>query len=483
MPLVFTGFFFIASKNHRAAIAWLVAASIFFYGYWSPYALPILLTSICLNYWLGSQLSKTELSYRKILLIISISANLLALGYFKYVNFFIINTNSLRDFIGLDPLNNLDVILPIGISFFTFTQVAYLVDSFQKKTVEQSFLNYLLFVTFFPHLIAGPIIHHKQMMPQFTDPETFSVSQKKIVLGITAFTIGLAKKLLLADPLGAGAEKLFNIANAGGSPGFVTAWLGSFAYTFQMYFDFSGYSDMAVGLALLFGIWLPFNFNSPLKATSIISFWQRWHMSLTSYINQYLYTPLTLKGMRLGIGRSKGIELSCGLIIPTITTMVIVGIWHGAGWTFVVFGAMHGVFLVVNHIWHKRNFCVRKKGQGPALSYVILSWFITFLSVTVALVMFRSDSVHIALQIYEGMCGVNGFYNGMIYSTTQLLLLLTALFIVLYFKSSLVILKSQDSEKKHYLIRGLGGAIFLAILFVSSVLQLSKTSPFLYFQF
>ncbi|WP_397601952.1 MBOAT family O-acyltransferase [Silvanigrella sp.] len=259
LPLVFAIYYLISSKSHFGALVWLSMASLFFYGYWSLYSLPILASSICVNYYFGLKLSDINLKYRKYLLISSISLNLILLGYFKYANFFIENTNEFLHIIKLEPFQILNVVLPIGISFFTFTQIAYLVDSYQGKVKEKSFQQYVLFVSFFPHLIAGPIIHHKQMMPQFSDAKNFKINTEKISIGIILFTIGLAKKLLLADPLGSYADILFNGVKSGMSPKFMISWVGSFAYSFQLYFDFSGYSDMAVGLALLFGIWLPFN--------------------------------------------------------------------------------------------------------------------------------------------------------------------------------------------------------------------------------
>ena len=344
MPVVFGGFFLIAHKSHDGAIAWLSLASIFFYAYWSLYALPVMVISICVNYWLGLHLSNPSFKYRQPLLVLAITLNLLALGYFKYANFFIANTNALRSSMGMESLDSLNILLPIGISFFTFTQIAFLVDNYQDKVKERSFLQYVLFVSFFPHLLAGPVIHHKQMMPQFSDPKTFSLDHEKIKLGIAIFTIGLAKKVLIADSLSGTVDAFFTSLNQNLLPNFWASWIGAISYTLQIYFDFSGYSDMAVGLALFFGIWLPFNFNSPFKATSMIDFWQRWHMSLTKYINEYLYTPITLRLMRIGIGKTLVIETIYSLVMPTILVMLIVGLWHGANWTFMV-GASENFLL------------------------------------------------------------------------------------------------------------------------------------------
>ncbi len=409
LPLVFAIYYLISSKSHFGALVWLSMASLFFYGYWSLYSLPILASSICVNYYFGLKLSDINLKYRKYLLISSISLNLILLGYFKYANFFIENTNEFLHIIKLEPFQILNVVLPIGISFFTFTQIAYLVDSYQGKVKEKSFQQYVLFVSFFPHLIAGPIIHHKQMMPQFSDAKNFKINTEKISIGIILFTIGLAKKLLLADPLGSYADILFNGVKSGMSPKFMISWVGSFAYSFQLYFDFSGYSDMAVGLALLFGIWLPFNFNSPFKSTNIINFWQRWHISLTKYIGEYLHTPITLMMMRLSNGKSGIIDIICNLIFPTFLIFLILGFWHGPSWTYVLFGCMHGMYIVVNQLW-KKAFPY-KKSKSPMLFNIrsIFGWFVTFIAVNISFVMFRADSVSNAFQIYRVMLNPNEF--------------------------------------------------------------------------
>ena len=399
MPVTLAGFFLISSKNHQAAVAWLALASIFFYSYWSLYALPIMIISICINYWFGLQLSNPNLKHRQALLIFAITANILALGYFKYANFFIDNTNQLRS-----------IILPIGISFFTFTQIAFLIDNYQDLVEERNFLQYILFVTFFPHLLAGPLIHHKQMMPQFSDPNNFVLHKEKFALGIAIFTIGLFKKVLLADTLSGFVDGFFNSIFQNDPPIFWTSWLGSLAYTFQLYFDFSGYSDMAVGLGLLFGIMLPFNFNSPFKATSIIDFWQRWHITLTKYVGQYLYTPITFKFMKMGHERSAAAKTILSLVVPTVLIFLIMGLWHGANWTFVAFGGMHGIYIVVNHIWRK-FFPVPGKNKKVPYKRIknIVGWTLTFLAVNFANVMFRSDDVLMAEKIYQSMFGLNGF--------------------------------------------------------------------------
>jgi D-alanyl-lipoteichoic acid acyltransferase DltB (MBOAT superfamily) len=288
LPITLLGFHLIGKQgHHRVAIAWLVGASLFFYGWWNPAYLNLMLFSILFNYSIGISLSSTlgrKLS-SKTILTIGVATNLAVLGYYKYANFFVDNLNALSD-------SNLilhKVILPLAISFFTFQQIAYLVDAYRGKAREYSFLHYCLFVTFFPQLIAGPIVHHKDMLPQFAKDAVYKLRSKNLAIGITIFTLGLFKKVVLADGVSVYATPVFNAAEAGMILTFFEAWTGALAYTFQLYFDFSGYSDMAIGIARMFGIRLPLNFNSPYKATSIIDFWRRWHITLSRFLRDYLY--------------------------------------------------------------------------------------------------------------------------------------------------------------------------------------------------
>lgn len=399
-PVVFVGFFLLARRSQSVAAGWLGIASLFFYGWWSIKALPLLLCSILVNYWFGKKLTpqlETEINNeknRKFTLYISLAANLALLGFFKYANFFIANFNVALGALQQQQINTLNIVLPIGISFFTFTQIAFLVDCWQGKVRERNFTHYLLFVSYFPHLIAGPVLHHSQMMPQFAKAETYRPNYDQIAIGIAIFTIGLAKKLLLADQLSEYADVLFNNASVGTIPMFFMSWFGVLAYTFQIYFDFSGYSDMAIGLSLFFGIYLPVNFNAPYKSTSMIDFWRRWHISLSMFLREYLYIPLG--GNRLGKFRR---------YLNLLITMLLGGLWHGASWTFVLWGAAHGGYLIINHAW--RTFV------GDKYSYGVLGktacWLITFLSVCFAWVLFRANSVTTALSIYKGMLGLNGF--------------------------------------------------------------------------
>ena len=494
MPVVLAGYFLIARKSHQGALAWLAIGSIFFYAYWSIKALPILVISICINYWFGNLLTKQELKYRQSILILAITANLVALGYFKYVNFFIDNINDMRDLMQLDPLDSINIFLPIGISFFTFTQIAFLIDNYQGKVKERNFIQYTLFVSFFPHLLAGPLLHHRQMMPQFSTPENFVIQNEKIVTGLLIFTIGLAKKLLIADTLNSYVSTFYNSLAQGSEPNFFAAWTACLGYTFQLYFDFSGYSDMAVGAALLFGIWLPFNFNSPLRATSIIDFWQRWHITLTKYVGDYLYTPITLQFMRLGQNLTSTFGFIFSLVIPTLLIFLILGFWHGASWTYVVFGGMHGLYIVTNHLW-RRAFPVLSKQNGKNQTFRALTlasaWMLTFLAVNIASVMFRSDSIPTAIIVYKGMLGFNGYSLGnmpniqaWIFSLRVVLLTITSAFLMVLLMPNTISIASfsKKSFTGKRALAYVAAVILIGIIY--ALLQLNfYESPFLYFQF
>ncbi|VTU14625.1 D-alanyl-lipoteichoic acid biosynthesis protein DltB [Variovorax sp. SRS16] len=395
-PIVFIGFFLIGKQNARAAAGFLALASLFFYGWWSIKAVPLLVVSICFNYWIGLRLTPghghTDAT-RKRLLVLALVVNLGVLAVFKYANFFVGNVNDGLAAAGIAQLPLLHIALPIGISFYTFTQIAFLVDCWQGKVHERSFVHYLLFVTYFPHLIAGPVLHHAQMMPQFADDSTYRLDANKVALGIAIFTFGLAKKLLIADPLGQYADLMFTGVHNGVMPTVYTSWFGVLAYTLQIYFDFSGYSDMAIGLSLCLGVRLPLNFNSPYKSTNIIEFWRRWHISLSTFLRDYLYVPLG--GNRKGPGRR---------YMNLFITMLLGGLWHGAAWTFVLWGALHGAFLTINHLWNAK---VRRNATPGRLARVI-GWLVTFLCVMIAWVVFRAESMHAAMDIYKGMLGMHG---------------------------------------------------------------------------
>ena len=323
LPVVFIGFFFIGRYNFRFAALWLAAVSLFFYGWWNPKFVVLLLGSILFNFGAGYLISHAKIAEKsKSIFFISIIANLALLGVFKYANFFIATANTFGT-----QWDSLDIILPLGISFFTFTQIAYLVDVYRGIAREYDFIYYLLFVTWFPHLIAGPVLHHKQMMPQFASPSIYKPNPESIAVGLTLFSFGLFKKVMLADQFALYANPVFADAAKGAQPMFNEAWIGVLAYTLQLYFDFSGYSDMAIGLSRIFNVKLPLNFDSPYKAGNIIDFWRRWHMTLSKFLRDYLYVPLG--GNRKGPTRRH---------LNLLATMLLGGLWHGAGWNFVLWG-------------------------------------------------------------------------------------------------------------------------------------------------
>jgi D-alanyl-lipoteichoic acid acyltransferase DltB (MBOAT superfamily) len=337
------------------------------------------------------QASKQASKQAKQSLAAAIIVNLLLLAYFKYTNFFIDSFNHLFG----GHVRTLDIILPLGISFFTFTQIAFLVDVYRGIAREVNFIHYLLFVTWFPHLIAGPVLHHKQMMPQFGHASTYRINLEHVAVGLTIFVLGLAKKVLIADNLADYATPIFTAASEGHTLMLFEAWVGALAYSLQLYFDFSGYSDMAIGLSLMFNVRLPLNFDSPYKATNIIDFWRRWHMTLSAFLRDYLYFPLG--GNRKGPVRR---------YVNLMATMLLGGLWHGAGWTYVIWGGLHGLYLMINHGWRelKARLGWGERGRLAQLG----SGLLTFLAVVVAWVFFRADSFDSANNLLAGMTGIHG---------------------------------------------------------------------------
>jgi alginate O-acetyltransferase complex protein AlgI len=396
LPITLIVFFQIGKRGYsQVATLWLVAASLFFYGWWNPAYLGLLIFSLIFNYAVGSALSQRFLLpiNPKILLALGIAVNLGLIGYFKYANFFVDTVNDVIS----TAFNLKAIILPLGISFFTFQQIAYLVDAYRGETKEYNFLNYCLFVTFFPQLIAGPIVHHKEVLPQFSKPSIYQFNDEDMAVGITIFSIGLFKKVIFADSVAVYATPVFNAAAQGTSLTFFQAWIGALAYALQLYFDFSGYSDMAIGAARMFGIKLPVNFNSPYKAVNISDFWRRWHITLSNFLRDYLYIPL-------GGNRQGEVRRNTNLII----TMLLGGLWHGAGWNFVFWGGLHGFYLVINHQW--RSF---RKTLGHDLKKSHwwsrgLSCFVTFIFVVVAWVFFRAQNMASAMAMLKAMSGLNG---------------------------------------------------------------------------
>jgi D-alanyl-lipoteichoic acid acyltransferase DltB (MBOAT superfamily) len=392
LPIVFAGMFLLGRHSHRLATLWLAMASVVFYAVWDARFVLLLLGSVAFNYgagyWIGL---RRKPGTSKHTLALAIAANLLLLCYFKYANFFIGTTNQLFG----NHTAALNIILPLGISFFTFTQIAFLVDVHRGIAREYNFIHYLLFVTYFPHLIAGPVLHHKQMMPQFANPATYRINPEHVAVGLTLFVLGLAKKVMLADNLAEYATPVFNAARDGHVLMLLEAWIGALAYTLQLYFDFSGYSDMALGLSLMFNVRLPVNFDSPYKAISIIDFWRRWHMTLSAFLRDYLYYPLG--GNRKGVVRRYA---------NLMATMLLGGLWHGAGWTFVAWGGLHGFYLMVNHGW--REWKARRGWSQSGAIAKLAGGALTFFAVSIAWVIFRADNWAAAKLMLSSMAGLNG---------------------------------------------------------------------------
>jgi len=499
LPVTFLLYFYLNHKNRvQEGKLFLVLSSLFFYAWWNPIYLPLILISMFFNYKMGDLLLKssdkkilnsmqnslesetlvpnnTRLkpsvpSSARSLLIFGILANLLLLGYFKYSDFFIENINSV---IGSD-FKPLHLALPLAISFFTFQQIAYLVDSYRKETHEYDFLNYAVFVTFFPQLIAGPIVHHKEMMPQFETNSAKKINPHHIAMGIFIFSIGLFKKVIIADTFSVWATTGFDVAQ---SLNLLEAWTTSLSYTFQLYFDFSGYTDMAIGVALLFNIKLPTNFNSPYKATDIQDFWRRWHITLSRFLRDYIYIPLG--GNRKGTVRTYSNLLG---------TFILGGLWHGAGWTFIFWGFLHGMALVIHRVWS--SFGIK------LWSWV--AWIITFNFINISWVFFRAKEWDDAIKVLSAMFSLD---NVVLHSALESRLTAlniygveygkmfdniggdnsTAIWIVAILLSILWFKNSIEELKEFKVIYRT--ATITALTLSMGILSLNKISEFLYFNF
>src|SRR5574344_1545239 len=475
LPITFIIYFYL--MNQRLVLPakiFLVIASLFFYGYWNYIYVPLILLSIFVNYGVGVSVvnsDKIKKISSKSILTFGIVFNLGLLGYFKYTDFFLENFNGI---FGTNiPLPH--IILPIGISFFTFTQIAFLVDAYRKEAKEYNIFNYMLFVTYFPHLLAGPILHHKEMMPQFASKFNYVKNYRNIALGLFIFSIGLFKKVVIADTFAVWANAGFDSAT---TLNLIEAWATSLSYTFQLYFDFSGYTDMAIGISLLFNIKLPINFNSPYKALSIQDFWRRWHITLSRFLRDYLYIPL-------GGNRKGEIRTYANLI----TTFLLGGLWHGAGWTFIIWGLLHGIALAIHRMWQSFGFKLNK----------ILAWFITFNFVNIAWIFFRAKDFESAIKVLGSMFSLENVvlpekyfkflaqYNevyfkfGEVYTNilgkdNTTIFIILGFILVLVFKNSMSYLKDGFKANYYNLALAFGFIIY-------SIFQLNKISEFLYFNF
>lgn len=574
LPVAVAGFFLLGRIGRRdVAIVWIIATSLVFYGWNNWPVMGLLLFSLIFNYAVGLLLAADRPGVsRKAILIFGLIVNIGMLAYFKYCNFLIENFNALADRAGLAWLHS-DFVnrfgLPLGISFYIFQKIAYIIDCYQRKVARYNFLHYCAFVAFFPQLIAGPIVHHKQIVPQFSSPNLLRPRAENFSVGITIFVIGLAKKVLIADNVATFSTAVFTAAAGGQTPTFAEAWLGALCYAFQIYFDFSGYSDMAIGMARLFGIRLPLNFASPYKSVNIIDFWRRWHMTLSRFLRDYLYIPLG--GNRGGLasaaagGLSKRIfrltrrlyrsgsrgaaamnrsSATYGLIamslwlrraaggwlagvdryVNLMITMLLGGLWHGANWSYMLWGGLHGGYLVVNHAWHGLRRVIGRPyvRQKSSIFGKVAGRTITFLAVLVAWTFFKAGEFHdpakyqvrdtaLAATILKSMAGQNGFLEKQWTDKSLLILSPGQASRGLYWVLALLVFVNFFPNTQQYMYRfrpayrdpsyewpsGFDrpaskwlawrpiwiGSLGLAVLTVLCVVYMSRPSEFIYWQF
>lgn len=475
--------------GREASIGFIVVASLFFYGWWNPVYLPLLIGITIFNYVVAKAISAERIKpgggYATHLTVFGISIDLISLGFFKYTDFLIGTSNALLD--TEFPLQH--IILPLAISFFTFQKIAYLADTRAGKVERHNFLEFSFFVMFFPQLIAGPIVHHKEIFPQTKQKRTFGFDRMNVAIGLTIFLIGLFKKVVLADNVAMVATPVFSKAASGADIGFFDAWEGMLAYTFQLYFDFSGYSDMAIGVARIFGIKLPLNFHSPYQALNISDFWRRWHMTLSRFLRDYLY-------ISLGGNRRGKLRRYANLFI----TMALGGLWHGPAWTFMLWGAAHGLMLIINHGW--QALPVRRINtwwsRGVARSF-------TFLCVALAWVLFRAADLDAAMAIYRGLIAVPdmpdmarlaedfgwlAFWMGIVWfwpNTQQWLAMVRPAFNYKWAdRKADSLLLPVDGTRFQRLVLWRPSkrvAVGVGLLAAASFLSLQRVSEFLYFQF
>lgn len=494
LPVSWLGYQVTARAGHQIAMGWLLAMSLLFYAWWNPAYLALLCGSAIFNFSAGELILRQAHNDKaqERLLTAGILANVLLLCGYKYL-FPVLHWLEQFGFHTVDPAAN--VLLPLGISFFTFTQIGYLIDCKAGITSGGRFIEYFLFVTFFPHLIAGPILHHREMMPQLKAPAKRHLNWENLALGCSIFFIGLAKKDFIADWFAISANEGFSHA---GGLSMRSAWTSVLSYSMQLYFDFSGYSEMAAGLALLFNIRFPANFDSPYKSPSIIDFWQRWHMTLTRYLNLYLYNPIALwtaswrARQGLPVGRS-GLKTASGfavlVVVPTLITMLLAGVWHGAGLNFVMFGLLHAAYLCINHMW-RLLFHKKKSPSQPAWYNTVWKVGLTFLAVLIAEVFFRASSFQEALAMLSDMMGRHvGEPTAVVQGTKPLLL---AFGIIWFAPNVLQVFSAWNPmlTKPHTAVSewmqwkpSLPWAVALGLLAALALLAISGQTEFLYFQF
>lgn len=462
LPIALAGYFAL-QRSSTIALIWLVAASLFFYAWWNPWHTPIVLASMAFNFWVGLRIMASA-GNKRAWLWLGIAGNLLLLGLFKYTHFALA---VVADFSGWTHWQSLvpQFALPLGISFFTFTQIAYLVDTARGKVDETNPLHYALFVTFFPHLLAGPILHHKEMMPQFADTTNRVFNADNFARGLFLLALGFGKKVLIADPLGEAANAGYGNIDA---LGFSGAWTTTLAYTFQIYFDFSGYTDMALGAALMFNIRLPVNFDSPYLAANIQDFWRRWHITLSRFLRDYLYIPL-------GGNQGGGLRIAASIMV----TFLLGGLWHGAGWTFIVWGGLHGAALIVYRLWQRVGFRFPKTFAA----------IITFFFVHITWVFFRAQHLGDAMSMIGKLVPTGSDWNalqfnswpslasvGLPYSAPSVgIMLLAAACLTLLPMNSDRLAAGFSARKRE--------CVWAVVLMTLGTLTLGQVTQFLYFNF
>lgn len=526
LPITLLGVYLLGkSQSSRWVVVWLIACSVAFYGIWNPVSLAIILPSLGINFglgrWIAARLQQPEPDERSasLLMWLGIAFNVCFLGYFKYKNFLLDTSNWA---LGTDwPLSPL--LLPLGISFITFQKIAFLVDIRSGMIRSFTAFDFLIFVFFFPQLVAGPIVHYREMVPQFQRLSA-KLDSSHLAVGLSLFAMGLFKKAVLADGIAPHANAVFSGAEQGDPVNLVGAWMGALAYTLQIYFDFSGYSDMAIGLARMFGIRLPANFNSPLKSSSIIEFWSRWHLTLTRFLTAYVYTPLVMRLTRARMDAGKPVLTRTGksvsafaalVAFPTVLTMALSGIWHGAGMTFILWGLMHGAYLVVNHAWRMWRPAWDKQRYERWMKPIGLC--MTLLAVVVAMVLFRAKTLPAAVAMLKAMVGLDGvslpqalltrlggFAETLLHWGVQTNLTSGAAFLqawmwilvlgwmAMALPNSLEVLarfepalQFQKGRQQIRMALALDGrwAVLVGVLLAGGVLSLNRVSEFLYWQF
>jgi alginate O-acetyltransferase complex protein AlgI len=485
--------------NGRLATGWLTLSSLFFYGWWNPVYVPLILLSMAFNFTLGRKLARGENPHNRMLLTLGVVFNLGLLAYFKYFNFFIDNINLLVD----TGYHVEKIVLPLAISFYTFQQITYLVDSYKGLTEPHSLLEFSLFVTFFPQLIAGPIVHHSEMLNQFRELEGKPLQQRNLVLGLSILSIGLFKKVVIADGFSHFASPMFAMGALADSLNTIDVLIGLFAYTFQLYFDFSGYSDMAIGLAFLFGIKLPVNFFSPYRARNIGEFWRMWHATLARFLREYVFTPLG------GFVRNRTRQR-----LNLLITMFLSGVWHGAGWTFMVFGLVHGIMVVAQRIWRTQVTGPYKLTNRPL--YQMAMQVITFLAFALSLLLFRADNLQVTANLltqifsFEGSAISAAYLQAVqsstlvalmsstgladwttLFTTTLLLLALLACWCLpntlqIFAAENVMLTKLRAGRAPVIALHWQAStrwAIYIGSLLAVSAMNLTEVSEFIYFQF